>query len=313
MKLSKIFVIALACLSMASCSDDDDPVLNTASGVTVSLENSFTYPDRTPATSDTLFVDENVGVFNLPIIVSGVSNGTIIVNVEVAEGTPDPSIRLDAAKEIENYVITSKRIIIPAGESVGNVEINAIWPQGVIDNDRTFSVKITSVEGAAVGNASTVVTIRNIDSAYTMMLGNWTFTGNDYDGLPVTYSLTFDTPDPSEPEYGSVLYGIGMLGYNFVYVPIDFEYDYDTEKVNLSIPTSVQASTGLVNFGSYTGLFATASSVPLWGDAIELTLSDDYTEITANPTDELYMITVDSSTGSARGVFDKFSNMKFTR
>lgn len=113
---------------MASCSDDDDPVLNTASGVSVSLENSFTYPDRTPATSDTLFVDENVGVFNLPIIVSGVSNGTIIVNVEVAEGTPDPSIRLDAAKEIENYVITSKRIIIPAGESVGNVEINAIWP-----------------------------------------------------------------------------------------------------------------------------------------------------------------------------------------
>lgn len=313
MKLSKIFVIALACLSMASCSDDDEPALNTASGVTVSLENSFTYPDRVPETSDTLFVDENVGIFNLPIIVSGVSNGTVIVNVDVVAGTPNPATRLDAAKEIEDYVITSKRIIIPAGESVGNVEIHAVWPQGVIDNDRTFTVKITSVEGAAVGNASTVVTIRNIDNAYTMMLGSWTFTGNDYDGVPVTYSLTFDTPDTSDPAYGRMIYGIGLLGYNFVYVPIDFEYDMDTEEATVIIPTGVQASTGLVNFGSYTGIFATASSVPLWGDDIELTLSDDFTEITANPTDELYLITIDASTGGPRGVFDKYSNMKFTR
>lgn len=313
MKLSKIFVIALACLSMASCSDDDDPALNTASGVTVSLENSFTYSERVPAISDTLIVDENVGIFNLPINVSGVSNGSIIVNVEVVAGTPDPVTNLDAAEEIEDFVITSKRIIIPAGESVGNVEIHAIWPQGVIDKDRTFTVKISSVQGASVGNASTVVTIRNIDSAYTMMLGSWTFTGNDYDGLPVTYSLTFDTPDASDPDYGKVLYGIGFMGYSFVYVPINFEYDVDTESATVSIPTGELACTGSINFGSFIGLFATASSLSLWGDDIELTLSDDFNELTADPTDQLYMIIVDGTTGSARSVYDKYSNMNFSR
>lgn len=313
MKLSKIFFITLACLSMASCSDDDDPVLNSTSGVTVSLENSFTYPDRTPATSDTLFVDENAGIFNLPIVVSGVSNGAVVVNVEVVAGTPDASKHLDAAEEVNDFVITSKRVLIPAGESIGNVEINAIWPQGVIDNDRTFTVRITSAEGATVGNASTVVTIRNIDSAYTMMLGAWKFTGNDYDGIPVEYNLTFDTPDPSDPEYGKMLYAIGFMGYDFVFVPINFEYDVEAENAIMSIPTGEIACTGGINFGSFTGVFATASSTKLWGDDIKLSLSDDFNEISANPTDELYMIVINAATGSPQGVYDKFSKMNFKR
>lgn len=312
MKLNKIYAIALAALTLTACSDDDGPSLNTESGVTVGFNTTYSYQDRVPATSDTLFVNENAGIFNVPIVVSGATNGSIIVEIETVTGTADPANHLDAAKEVDNYVVTTKKIRIPEGATSAAVEVNAIWPQGVIDNDRTFTLKIKNAQGATISNAETIVTIKNIDSAYTMMLGNWTFTGNDYDGLAVTYDITMSTPDADDPEYGSLLMGVGFMGYNFVYVPFDFSYNMDTEEVEMSIAVGAYASLGSVNFGSYTGMFATASSTsPLWGDDIPVTVSADYNEISVDPTKTLFMCVIKSTGGV--GLYDKFDNMNFKR
>lgn len=313
MKLNKIYAIALAALTLTACSDDDGPALNTESGVTVGFNTTYTYQDRVPATSDTLFVNENVGIFNVPIVVSGATNGSIVLEIETIAGTPIADKYLDSAQEVEHYVVTSKKIRIPEGATSAAVEVNSIWPQGVIDNDRTFTLKIKSAQGATVSNAQTVVTIMNIDNAYTMMLGNWTFTGNDWDNLPVTYDITLSAPDASDPDYGSFLMGTGFLGYNFGYIPFDFEYDQDAEKVVMSIPTGTQASTGAINFGSFTGIWATASSQSLWGDDIPVEVTDDFNEITVDPAKTLFVVTIDISTMQPKSFWDKFTNMNLKR
>lgn len=312
MKLNKIYAIALAALTLTACSDDDGPSLNTESGVTVGFNTTYTYEDRVPATSDTLFVNENAGIFNVPIVVSGATNGSIIVEIETITGTADPANHLDAAKEVDNYVVTTKKIRIPEGATSAAVEVNAIWPQGVIDNDRTFTLKIKNAQGATVSNAETIVTIKNIDSAYTMMLGSWTFTGNDWDGLPVTYDLTMSTPDASDPDYGSFLMATGFLGYNFGFIPFEFAYDQDTDQITMSIPAGAQASTGAINFGSFTGIWATASSQSLWGADIPVDVVD-YNEITVDPNKTLFIVSIDVSTMAPRSFWDKFNNMNLKR
>ena len=58
MKLNKIFAVALAALTMTACSDDDKLELNTASGVSVAMEDA------------TFTIGENVDLFNVPTVSS---------------------------------------------------------------------------------------------------------------------------------------------------------------------------------------------------------------------------------------------------
>ena len=80
------------------------------------------------------------------------------------------------------------------------------------------------------------MTIENVDDAYTMMLGNWVFTGvSQFEpGGTETYNLSMKTPDPVlEAEYyGHELYAFGINGYDFLYIPFSFAYDEETDTMD---------------------------------------------------------------------------------
>ena len=142
MKLNKIFAVALAALTMTACSDDDKLELNTASGVSVAMEDA------------TFTIGENVDLFNVPIEVTGEANGIITVTVQVKEGPANPDDLehpTQPAKEDVNYIITSKTVNIPAGSKTFGIEIRNNWEQGVINDDYVFELTIVDVKVASFG------------------------------------------------------------------------------------------------------------------------------------------------------------------
>ena len=142
MKYIKLFMFLAVASVFAACSDDDSS-WNTAADVTVNMKNP------------TMKVKENVGIFNVPVVVTGETNGPVKVNVTVKDAGANP------AKKDVNYLVTDTTIVITEGE--GNVEIKAVDDDDIND-PRTFDVNIVSAEGAKVGTqATTAVTIRNMD------------------------------------------------------------------------------------------------------------------------------------------------------
>lgn len=264
MKLNKIFAIALAAITMTACSDDDGD-FNTAAGVTVNMQKA------------SIEVRENGSIFNVPIEVTGKANGPIVVYVETTPTGADPAIA------DENYMVTSQRIIIPAGTTIGNVEIKPV------DNEeenetRTFNVTITNVEGASVGSqTTTLVGLRDNDSdPYEKMTGAWTLQcstvfSNGNDG---PFSISMETPDPdNEIEYyGRELYAFGLNGYDFIYMPLNYAYNEITDETTMSIQVGSFATTSTINFG-FTAVVFGSSQYPAdgmnFGSDIPLTYGVD--------------------------------------
>lgn len=237
MKLYKYFAFALAMLSLSACDDnnvEDYPgflgAVNTASDVTVDLDPTFSF-------------NENQSMVYVPVNVSGTTNGKIVVTVEVKEAVENP------AKEVENYNITSKTINIPEGEATGYVEITPVWEQGVINDDRKFSMTITKVEGATVGNANCDLTIVNVDDAYTMMAGSWTMTAIDRTtGQEVSMVLNMKTLEPDSQYYGTELDAFNLKGLSYLYIPFAFNYDEASKEISLELMAGSFATTGIINF-----------------------------------------------------------------
>ena len=253
MKLNKIFAIALAALTMTACSDDDDD-FNTASGVSVQMQSA------------TLETRENTKVFNVPFEVVGKANGPIVVYVETSPTGTEPAVA------DENYLVTSNRIIVPAGETVGYVEICPV-DNNEENETRTFNVTITKVEGANIGaQKTTTVGLRDNDSdPYEKMAGTWTMVcstvfSNGDDG---PFTLSVETPNPDDPDeaeyYGYELYGFGLSGMSNVYVTLNYGYNEITDEVTMSIQTGSFASTTVFNFGSFEGVFIGSSQYPASG------------------------------------------------
>lgn len=227
MKLNKIAAIALAALSMTACSDDSgrfdmkyDHEYNT-NPATVSMEKTtMTAPED---------IAQNV-YYNVPVVVSGETNGAVVVNVKVE------SIGTTPAEEGKDYVVTSKSIIIPAGETVGNVEFYPIGDD-VENQDRTFTVTIVSAEGATVeGNTTTLVTLldneRLLPEAYAKVVGQWTAT--DDEG---SYPVTIEGFAEGEPGYLKQVKLYGIAGEpDFEPITLDFTLDGVTGEVTLTMP-----------------------------------------------------------------------------
>ncbi|MDE6198834.1 MAG: hypothetical protein K2G06_03220 [Muribaculaceae bacterium] len=168
MKLSKISAIILATLTLTACSDDDDN-FNTASDVTVEMgETTINLPEAQLSSAT---------YYNIPIVVNGVSNGPIKVTVEMGEIESSP------AKDGENYIFTSKSIIIPAGRSVGYLQMYPKDDDDVINPDRQFTITLSKVEGAKIGaQATTLVTLMDDEpikeEIYRKLQGPWTLSIN---------------------------------------------------------------------------------------------------------------------------------------
>lgn len=279
MKLNKIFAVALAVLAMTSCDDnkaEDYPeflgAVNTASDVTVSVPTTFAF-------------DENQAVVKVPVTVTGETNGKVVVTVAVKE-LPAVEGVVESAILGEHYNVTSYTVNVPAGATEGGIEITSVWAAGEINDDRVFELSIVSAEGAVVENSTCLVSIANIDDPYTAMLGKWKFTA-EASNAGTEAILNIATPDPSSQYYGSELYAYGLRGMEYVFLPLNFEYDAAAGQPVISIQTGSFATDYLISFTGIGNCVVVGSSdkaVP-FGNDIPMTYTKDGDTETIQMTD----------------------------
>ena len=238
MKYIKLFMLLAAAPFLGACSDDDDS-WNTAKDVTVSMENT------------TMRFKESAGIVNVPIKVEGETNGKVKVTVEVKETGSSP------AKENVNYYITDKTINISDGE--GHVELECV-DDDEVNEDRTFEITIVSASGANIGNATTVVTLRDNDSEfYDKLQGSYTMTGVDEAGNAISWDVRVTgATEETDDDYNKTLYVTGMAGFSATQAILSFNYDKATN-------TGSVAFDHLGEYFFVTGLnFGMTNPINLW-------------------------------------------------
>ena len=270
MKFRKIYALLLTSFLFTACSEEESW---NSSDVTVSMAQ------------EEILVKESAGIFNVPVTVSGELNGPIKVTVEVAEAGENP------AMEDVHYIVTSKSIVIPADATSGNIEICAV-DDNDINETRTFTVKLISVEGANVGTQS-VTTV-----------GLWKMSVNSpYTGAQ-TWDVTVIGYDETEDGYNEILYVTGMMGYDWTQATLLYNFDMNTQKVTLSFALGTMFAEG-VNFGAdglndvYLGT-AEGNQMVIEG-TIDGECNDDFTTITFDNSKLLYFFLAPSGTGQLSG------------
>lgn len=221
MKLNKLFAVAFAALTLTACSDDND--VNTASDVTVAMQ------------SDQMSVSEDFSVgtyYQIPVVVNGTTNGPVKLTIEVA------AFGENGAVEGENFLFTSKDIVIPKGQNLGYFEF---YPQGdkIVNQDRQFAVTITKAEGATISDKATcIVTLvdneKYLAEAYEKVQGSWKFTGtNPNSGTNYNWNVTLTGYAEDEEGYQQKLIMSGIQGYEWCSIEVDFSFDAATMRAQL--------------------------------------------------------------------------------
>lgn len=220
MKYIKLLMFMAAVLPFfTSCSDDDD--VNTAE-CTIGFESSQ------------ITVDETAGYVQIPITVSGRRNGPVHVTIESAPTGEN------AAVEGEHYVITDKTLNLNAdtlSTSNINVEIKVI-DDSEINEDRQFTLTITSVEGAELTISQTTVTIEDNDGDfYRAFAGTWTFNAFSLaDNTQVSFPISIVAASEGSADYENLYTceASNILGANEEY-QWKFTYTFDIETLSGSI------------------------------------------------------------------------------
>lgn len=221
MKLNKLFAVALAALTLTACSDDND--VNTASDVTVAME------------ADEMSVAEDFSAgtyYQIPVVVDGVTNGPVKITIDVAAFGPSGAV------EGENYLITSKEIIIPKGQNQGYFEFYPI-SNSEINDDRQFAVTIVKAEGATISDKATcIVTLvdneKYLADAYANVQGSWTFTGrNPNSGSSYTWNVELIGHAEDEEGYQTSLTMTGIMDYEWTELEVGFSFDAATMQAQL--------------------------------------------------------------------------------
>lgn len=124
-------------------------------------------------------IQENVAQLNVPIVVEGEHNGLVKVNVAVKDAT-GTNVVVDT-----NVLLTSGEIYLPADVSTVYAELYTSVYTSSDDLNRSFTLEITSAEGAAIGTGTCKVNIAEAVDAYDKLVGNWTMnTGSA--SVPIT-------------------------------------------------------------------------------------------------------------------------------
>ncbi len=215
MKYIKLFMLLAVTAVFAACSDDDSS-WNTNADVTVSMGKTE------------VKVKEGVGLFNVPISVTGETNAPVKVKVATRETGDNP------AKKDVNYMVTDTTIYISGTE--GNVEIKTVDDEEINEN-RTFEVYIVSAEGATLGSeTSTLVTLRDNDAEfYEKLQGNWTMTCLNSSGAQQKWAVTIEgATDEEDEDYNNKLYLYGMMGYTWTCAELYYNYDMATQSGTVS-------------------------------------------------------------------------------
>lgn len=241
MKLNKFIAFAVAALTFSACSNDDTS-WNTATDVTVNLSQ----------TEMAISEDAEAGrYYYIPVVVEGEANGNIEVTVEFSPVSASPAV------EDKDYVVTQKSIVIPVGQTSGNIEF---YPTGddIENDDRQFVATLVKAVGATVGsqNACTVTLKDNerlLPEAYRNIQGMWTFSCNNNDE-PHEFTMMCTGHDEGEEGYLTELVFSGWNGYSFCEdVKAQFSYDASTEQAIITFPLGQWVAFN-VNFGTQLGV-----------------------------------------------------------
>ncbi|WP_270358816.1 Calx-beta domain-containing protein [Bacteroides ovatus] len=183
MNYLKIYTLLLCAVLIAACSDDEEQFNSGAA--TVNLQETA------------MTVKESAGLCTVPVVVTGEHTGTIRVTFELKDHN---------AKEDENYIVTTKTLLIPAGQETMNFEFKTVDDK-LVNDDRSFDVEIADVKGASIGeNKRLTVTIKDNDSSfYETLSGTWVFTGTasatNVSNVPVGFSVRVNTAEEGTEAY----------------------------------------------------------------------------------------------------------------
>lgn len=315
--MKKIYSILTLCLflsvALTSCSDDEDINTGNATVSFLTAEHS---------------VKESKGIFNVPIVVSGEQNGPIEVSIEVSSNDAN-------CKEDVHYLVTSKKLIIPANKKEVNVEIKSVDDR-VINDDRHFSIHIVSAKGASISSSHAVanVTLRdNDDIPYERMGGKWTFTAKNLDwDAPMSYDINFNiVEDESDPSYGSLITVQPWAIFNgdqpifdedgkCLVHPMTFHHDVKTGKTTVDMRLGTIMA-DKIDFGydeenkidlSEASIRSATSGVAgyVYSGIITGEVNEDFTEIKFPETTQLYFM-VFSNNGVPYMFYGAFENITF--
>lgn len=111
---------------------------------------------------------ETTSTLNVPIVVTGEQNGLITVDVTVKDAT-GTQVEVD-----KTVLLTSGDLRIPADVKSVNAELYVSVNTNTDDLDRSFTLEITSAQGAQVSTSTCKVNIEEVVDAYDKLVGNWT-------------------------------------------------------------------------------------------------------------------------------------------
>lgn len=155
MKFTKLLYTFLVALLFTACSDNES--LNSASDVKV----GFAQTEMT--------ISEKSTVINVPLTVTGESNGSVKVNIVVKEvvGT---SLEND-----KTILLTGNNITFPEGVNSVDAEIYTKIETETDDYDRYFTLEIVSADGAEVSTSTCKINVEEVVDPYYKLLGAYTF------------------------------------------------------------------------------------------------------------------------------------------
>lgn len=196
-----------------------------------------------------------------------------------------------------------------------------------INDDRSFKLKLTNVQGAKLSEvAETVVIIKDNDNnPYEKLWGDWTFHCLDYDGAAYEFTVSISggfTPEEEEANADKLLVCVGLEGNQLALndgtgAPVWY-MGYDADAKLLSIKTgNLIGPANIFNFG-----LSGEQTVELWYWNPETNEPSSDVEVTGTWSDDLNTITFDQTAGLIlrvyadgvyKGVWDRYSKMSMTR
>lgn len=261
MKLLKIFSLSLLAVVLGtSCSDDDD--FNTNSATVKMVESEITWK-------------ETANIVSVPMTIEGETNAPVRVTVEVKEEGANPAV------SDVNYILTTNTYVFGAGENEGGIELKLVDDRDINEN-RTFSVRLVSAEGASISseNASTMVTIKDNDANfYEKFNGKWNVSVYDLvSESTLQFACTIVVANEGDEDYNNFMYITDYHADNVPgIVPLHYSFDMQTKKGSLDIvlgfPMFVQGDINLVS-AIYPGIME---------GVIKGTWNEDFSEIRFDP------------------------------
>lgn len=218
MRRTNLFIIlGIFLIGLAACNDEDVKKLPVFTE-TVEFENT------------SLSFLENADTVNIPVILSGFSKTDVTLTVEVDKNSKDTT-----AVEGVHFVLLEKTIVIPAGESIGNIRMKIINDNDVNVN-RYFRLLISEIEGAEPARISQLmrISIVNEDFWPEMSFSAPKYTITEHDDklvIPMSALGTFYRPMDVKLH---VIDGTAKQGVNFIVSQTDFHFE-DSARVNLVV------------------------------------------------------------------------------